>query len=236
MSRRLGVVQHEVLVVALVERLDELLVGGATERRVDDRLGLAPREEPRPVRPRRNAHLAGDRTDVRGSATVDALSLRDDHAAHEAGADVVQDVLHSARDRAQLALTRLDGLEAVERHLLLPEVTRETLEHLRLDRIDGGVALGLRGDAHRFREPRFGGLAHPPLEIRVPRVSCRDLELGLADATVQILLRLEQLDDLLVRELERIEHLALGHVLRTALDHHESGAAAGHDEIQLALG
>src|SRR5207237_3030900 len=55
-----------------------------------------------------------------------------------------------------------------------------------------------------------------------------------ADLPLQVELRLAQLLDLTVRQVERLEQLVLGHLIRTGLDHRQAVERSDHDQIELA--
>ena len=72
----------------------------------------------------------------------------------------------------------------------------------------------------------------------------RALELGgqlgveplhLADLAAQVLLRLAELADLLVREVERLEEDVLGHLFGSGLDHREAVLRADDDQVERRL-
>ncbi len=59
--------------------------------------------------------------------------------------------------------------------------------------------------------------------------------LRLAGLAAQVLLRLAELHDLAVRELERLEDLLLGHLVRTRLDHRQRFLRADDDQVHLRV-
>ena len=59
--------------------------------------------------------------------------------------------------------------------------------------------------------------------------------LGLADLAPELLLRLAELLDLTVRQLERLEEQLLGHLLGAGLDHRQPFLRADDDEVHLGL-
>jgi hypothetical protein len=67
-------VQHEVLAVFALERVDDLLVLAGAQRGHDQRLGLAAGEQRRAVGARQDADFGHDRADGLGVAAVDALA------------------------------------------------------------------------------------------------------------------------------------------------------------------
>ena len=80
-----------------------------------------------------------------------------------------------------------------------------------------------------------------PLPDRVPVVALElrdevEVEpLRLAGLAAQVLLRLAELHDLAVRELERLEDLLLGNLVRAGLDHRQPFLRADDDQVELAV-
>ena len=132
------VVEQEALLVGAVERVDVLLVLAGAERRHHQRLRLAAGEQGRAVGARQHADLRQDRPDGRQVAAVDAAAVVEDVPAHDLGLGVVE---------------RLGDFGG--RELGLAAFRRERRHHLRLDGVDGGVALLLLGDANRRRAGRL---------------------------------------------------------------------------------
>ena len=67
---------------------------------------------------------------------------------------------------------------------------------------------------------------------------CDEVEvepLRLAGLRAQVHLRLAELDDLAVRELERLEDLLLGNLVRARLDHRQPFLRADDDQVELAV-
>ena len=58
--------------------------------------------------------------------------------------------------------------------------------------------------------------------------------LRLAGLRAELLLRLAELDDLLLREVERLEQRRLGHLVRARLDHRQAVLRADDDQVELA--
>ena len=106
--------QHEALLVAFGQRVDGLLVVGAAERRRDQRLRLAAREERDAVGARDDPQLAGDRADVGGAAAVDAHAVARMRSRTTSERRSCSVFLVCATSLLELAAPRLDGLEAVE--------------------------------------------------------------------------------------------------------------------------
>ena len=51
----------------------------------------------------------------------------------------------------------------------------------------------------------------------------------------ELLDRIDDLDDLLLGELDRLEHVVFGHFAGEAFDHSDGLAGAGHDQVQIAF-
>ncbi len=88
--------QHEVLAVLAVERVDDLLVLAGAERGGRQRLRLAAGEQRRAVGARQHAHLGADRPHRLGVAAVDAATGLQDRAAHDLRFQLLED---AGRDR-----------------------------------------------------------------------------------------------------------------------------------------
>src|SRR6266478_5566482 len=89
-ERREVVVKHEGPVAVALERLHLLLVVLGAERRRDQGLGLAAREERRTVGPGQVARLGPDRTHFLDAASVDADPLVHDQPQHLGLLDLVE--------------------------------------------------------------------------------------------------------------------------------------------------
>ena len=92
-ERRHVVVEHEVLAVLAGERVDALRVAVGAERRGDQRLRLAAREQRRAVGARQEAGADLDRPHGARVAAVDARLAGEDLAADDLGFDVEQHVV-----------------------------------------------------------------------------------------------------------------------------------------------
>ena len=101
--------QHEVLAVLALERVDDLLVLAGAERGHDQRLRLAAGEQRRAVGARQHADLGHDRTHGLGVAAVDALAGVEDGVAHDVGLEVAE-LLAEGGERFLVALEQLLGL------------------------------------------------------------------------------------------------------------------------------
>ena len=135
-------------------------------------------------------------------------------------------VVFSSRSKASWALL------AVLRVGVGGRVARVLVEHLRLDRLRGVLAGELVLHGRRLVQRLPVGrldLAEEPL-VHDGR---RDLELGLGDLAGQLALRRAQLLDLAVGDVERVEHLGLGDLVRPGLDHQDRLVRAGHDQVEV---
>src|SRR5207253_2673542 len=141
------VVQHELLVGLADERVDLLLVGRGPERRHDERLRLAAREERRAMRARQDLDLAGDRPDVGEPAPVEPPSLVDDRLAH----DLLLQPIEQPRDHLRL----------------LGYTAADARDDLVAQRIEPGITLVLARLRERDAETRERGVADSALELRV---------------------------------------------------------------------
>ncbi len=207
------VVEQEALLIRSLERVDVLLVLAGAERRHHQGLRLAAREQGRAVSARQNADLGEDGPDRRQIAPVDAALMVEDVPAHDLGLGIVESLGHRLGGEFGLAALReqLGG-------------------HLRLDRVDGGVALLLLGD-------RIGGA-----QIRFADCEHRLLDRGLVDGfeLARLLGGLfGEADDRLDHRLERgvarhhrLEHRLFGKLLGLQFDHQDRVGGAGDDEVE----
>src|SRR5205085_2751102 len=83
---------------------DELLVLAGAQRGDDQRLGLAAREQRRPVRARQDADLRHDRANRLDIAAVDAPPGVEDGVSHYLGLELLEDA-----GNAKLVISRLVG-------------------------------------------------------------------------------------------------------------------------------
>lgn len=142
--------EQEALLVHARQAVDILLVFAGAEGGNDDRLGFAAGEQRRTVRARQETDFRHDRTDGFEVAAVDAaLGVE----------DVPADDL-----RLQMLEDRADFFGCVPGFAFLGEEVRL---HLRLDGVDGGVAVGLLGDLVGFAKFTFGKAEHLGFESGV---------------------------------------------------------------------
>ena len=123
------VVEQEPLLIGAVQRIDILLVLARAERRDDHRLRFAAGEQSRAMRARQHPDLSQDRAHGGQIAPVDAPLVVENVPAHDLGLGVVERLL-----------------DLVGGKLRLGPLGRERGDHLRLDGVDGGVALLLLGE------------------------------------------------------------------------------------------
>ena len=208
------VVQHEALVGLPVDRLDLLLVVGRAESSRDERLGLPAREHRRPVGAGQHADVRGDVADLIERPTIETAAHIEDL--------VAQDLL------LQLLEHRL-GVRAALR-IVVGYRREQVVERT----IYFGIALELVLDAHRVGE-RCECLSLDLLADVRRHLSGDDGRLRLSDGRGHGLDSVDDVPDGRMARLESAEHDVLGHLPGSRFDHHYRGAAAGNDEIEVAL-
>ncbi len=156
-----------------------------------------------------------------GRAAVGALLVDGDAPADDVLLELVEGVLHGGA----LGLVRLGvgGLVAGERG-----------QRLRLDGLDRVLALELvdhlGGLVEGGAEAVLDLAEHGLVDLRR-----RDLDLVLAGLLAQLVLGLAEALDLGVRDVERVEDLGLGDLVRAGLDHQDRVGGAGDDQVERAL-
>src|SRR5579862_53290 len=132
-------------------------------------------------------------------------------------------------------------------HALLLEQRVERCADLHLpgDVLVGRLHREGRGElADELLDDRAGVLQAGGLDSLPDRVAVLRLEVGreveieplrLADLALEILLRLAELDDLAVREIERLEDRLLGDLVCARLDHRQAVLRADDDEVERRL-
>ena len=159
--RRHVVVEHEAVRVLAHQRVDPLLVAGRAERRYDDRLRLAAREQRRAVRARQHAGADRDRTHRARVAAVDARL---------AGQDLVADDLRLELEHEIVDLVRV-ARRRIRRNALGGDVGVDVLQPL-LARLLRAQLVGL---AQRRRRPRspWRSSPRPSPAAASPTAACR---------------------------------------------------------------
>ena len=199
------------------ERVQAHLLARGAKRRDAECLRLPAREQRRAVRARRHRDLDRDRTDLFGAASVRALLLDRDALADERLLELVERPL---RIRPGLGVGRGLGVARVLR------------DHLLLDRLCRLLALELVFDLGRRLERR----ALRSLDLLVELgfdLRHVDVDLRLAGLLGQLALECAQLLDLVVSDIERVEDLRLGDLVRTRLDHQDRLVGAGDDQVEI---
>ena len=172
---------------------------------------------------------------MRGAIPTSAQISRISSAAPAVGAPLVDrdppadDVLLELVERALHlgAALRVDRLVARRSGVLR--------EHGLLDGLRRVLALELVLDLRRAVE--LGAVRGLDLvEQALVDLRLLDHDLLLAGLRGQLALRGAELLDLVVRDLERVEHLGLGDLVGTGLDHQDRVVGAGDDQVELGLG
>ncbi len=206
------------------ERVDAHLLLEGAHRDDAQRLGLPAREERRAMRPRRHANFDRDVADLVLGAPVGPLLLNGDALADDGLLELVE--RHLGRRAALLGgHERLLGGTLGGRGGVLGE-------HRLLDRLGGLLALELVldlgglveglavGGANRVEHAGVDG-DRGELFLRLPRFA-REVPLEGAE-----------LLDLGVGDVERVEDLGLGDLVRAGLHHQDRLLGAGHDQVEL---
>ena len=156
-------------------------------------------------------------------------------------------VLLGVRQRTQVALELLAHRAFDRDEALLLQHHRQALAHLQApqDVLLGGVHVQLgRELVGELLEDRAALAETVALDALPDRVPVRGLELGrqlrveplgLAGLAAQVVLRVAELANLGVRELERLEQHVLGHLVGARLDHRQRVAGADDDEVETRL-
>ena len=141
------VLEQKLLELHPLHVVHALLVDGGAEGRGDQGLGLAAGEQGAAMGPGQNADLAGDGTDVRFTAAVDAHFFFCDHLTHHA-------LFDAAENLVDLAFS-------------LRELFSQSLLNLRADILHGLLTLLLSADGHGLADALFGQGDNPGFQISV---------------------------------------------------------------------
>ncbi len=215
-ERREVVVEHELLVLLDEDLVHLLHVQLGAEGHAREGLGLAAGEDGGTVGAGEVIHLAPDRTHLIGLAAVQTAAFVQDHVAHGFLLGVMVVAVHHGGLRLLVLLGQgseelgLDGLEAVLALVLgsgaLGELVALVVAELMDSRAKGLVLLVVRVVA----------LVHVGAEL-----------------VHELLLHAAVLLDLLVGELDGLEHVVLGHLVHLTLDHHDVLLGGGDHEVQV---
>ena len=201
------------------ERVEPHLLTRSSQRNDAERLSLPAREQRRPVGPRGDADVDRDRPDLLGAAAVRALLLERDPLADQGLLELVESPL---RRRPILGVGRRLG------------VTPVLDDDLLLHRL--GCLLALELVLHLgggFERGAVRGL-DLLVELRID-LGHLDGRLLLARLLGQLTLGCTQLLDCVVGDVEGIEDLRLGDLVRARLDHQDRFLGAGHDQVEVGL-
>ena len=200
--------------VLALQRVDDLLVAGGSERGDGQRLRLAAGEQRRAMSARQHAGADADRTDGAGVAAVDARLARQDLVAHDLRLEVLERAVGGVHGHGVGAFRQHGG------------------HHRLLDLADATAALRLALDAEGFVEVGFGNLSdlgnHGGVDRRRGPVP------GFLAGFVGQLV--DQVDDslhLLVAVHHSAQHDVFRQLLSLGLDHQHTLDSAGHHQIHL---
>ena len=193
------------------------LLAGRAEGDDGEGLRLAAREQRGAVRAREQPDLGRDRPDLGLRAAVRALLVDGDPLADHVLLELVEREL---RARAVLGVRLGGGVAGV------------VLEHVRLDRLRRVLAGELVLHARRLVELRAVRLLDLRVEVLVD-LRGRDLELLLRRLGRELVLRRAELLDRVVRDVERVEHLRFGDLVRARLDHQDGLVGARDHEVEV---
>ena len=205
---------HEALELREAEPVQLLLVADRTQSDDAQRLGLTPGEERRAVGARQQAHLRADRPDLRQLAPVGTRPLVEDLLPDP----LLDPGLEAARQQrkaiGELGTQLGHGLllQVVQRGFpqLLAGIEEGLVQPIGEEPVDRGLHLGIAGRRS-------------------------DLHLGYADLTGEGIDGVADAHDLLLRELERLDHALLRDLLGARLDHDDRVPSACNHQVQAAL-
>ncbi len=206
------VVQHEMLPVLTLERIDDLLVLTGAERGDDEGLGLPAGEQRRTVGARQHSDLGADRPHRLGVAAVDARIAPQDSAAHDLLLQLLEELAGEG------LLRRIIGVFAKRQVLRCIELIRA---RLLVALAVGGVEMRAEHGAQLVLHRCLLGqrLGHAP----------RFLGAGLGQLDDRVDHRLKAL----MSEGDGAEHGLLGKLLSFQFDHQHAFLGAGHHQVEL---
>ena len=208
--------EHEALLIGSLQAVDELLVFAGAERGDDQSLRLAAREQGRAMGARQDADLRQNGTHRRQIAPVDAALVVENVPAHDLGLGVVEGFADLLLGEFRLAA-----------------LGQERREHLRLDGVDGGVALLLLGDRIGGAQIGFADFQHRLFDRRF--VDRRELARLLGGAFGQTDDRVDHRLEGLVAGHDGAEHDLFGKLFGLRFDHQHRFAGAGDDEVEFGI-
>ncbi len=209
------VVQHEVLAVLALERVDDLLVLAGAERGDAERLRLAAGEQRRAMRARQDADLGDDRADGPGVAAVDAQPGVQDGVADDVGLQVLE------QQPCLLGVQPL-GRPAPRRR---PSWRRRPCSWRAALRSRGRRRRARRGPAHR------PGRAAPFASSDGSGSGQGSLAARSASSMIAWITGWK----LCVAEADGAEHDVLGQLLRLGFHHQHAFGGAGDHQVELAV-
>ena len=166
------------------------------------------------MRPREHADFDRDRPDLVALAAVGAHPVPQDHLAQLVPLDLVQDLADEHGLVAVPLGQRRHGVLRDDIELLLPRV--------------------LPGDADRVAQAARVARAQLGLELAHVH-GVHDRALRLARDLRELVLDGDDATDVLHRELERGDHVRLGHLAAAALDHDDVACRARDDHVHVGL-
>ncbi len=226
--------EHESLLVSAAHTVDHLLIETAAESGVHHGLGLSTGKQRNTVWARHDPNGRGDRTNVHGTATVNALVARHHAFANNLGPEVVEDPLRSLLEFAKTVAAVFVRFERIHLDRRLAVFLNVLGDDFSLDRLHGLRTRKLFTDLIGVRQAGFALAANlgPQFRIVLGLWGC---DLLSADFALQIFDHVDNGQQRLMTKLECCEHLGLGHLLRSALDHHDRTAMTRHDELDVTL-
>ena len=206
--------EHERLFALARQGVDDLRVAAGAERRRDQRLRFATREECRTVRTGQHARLDGDLAHGVHVTAVDARLARDDAATD----DVVFETAEFVGDLARLVLGAFARGQRFDQGLL-------DLADARVARLLLGDLIGLDQFGFRLRGDSLGEIGVERRRLPVPgRLGGLGGEFAdRVDGDLHLLVAIDH----------GAEHHGLGQEFGFGFDHQHRVGGAGHDEVEV---